>query len=367
MSSVLFTPFALRGTTLPNRIVVAPMCQYIAEDGNAGDWHLMHLGQFAMGAAGLVFTEATAVAAEGRITHGCLGLYSDANEAALARVVQFCRRHGVATLGIQLAHAGRKGSARVPLAGGAALADGERSWTTLAPSALPYGPGWHTPKPMTAADLDATKEAFVRSAERAARLGFDVVELHMAHGYLLHQFLSPIANRRDDRYGGSSENRMRYPLEVFEAVRAALPAGLPLGVRLSATDWVEGGWTPDETVALAKRLKALGCDFVDVSTGGLDPRQMVAPAPGYQVPFADRIRREAGIPTMAVGLIADPLQAEAIVASGQADFVALARAMMDDPRWAWRAAAALGADTPYASQYARAHPGVWPGAKKKVA
>jgi 2,4-dienoyl-CoA reductase-like NADH-dependent reductase (Old Yellow Enzyme family) len=367
MPSTLFSPFTLRGVTLPNRIVVSPMCQYVAEDGSATDWHLMHLGQFAMGAAGLLFTEATAVSAEGRITHGCLGLYSDANEAALGRVVRFCRRHGVAVLGIQLAHAGRKGSARTPLAGGTALPPEERAWTTLAPSALPYGPGWHTPKAMTAAELAAVKGEFATAAARAGRLGFDVVELHMAHGYLLHQFLSPISNRRDDAYGGSSENRMRYPLEVFEGVRAALPAGTALGVRVSATDWVDGGWTPAETVVLAKRLKALGCEFIDVSSGGLDPRQKVPLAPGYQVPFAAQIKREAGIATMAVGLITEAEQAERIVASGDADLVALGRAVMDDPRWAWRAAAALGADAPYASQYVRAHPKVWPGAKRRAA
>lgn len=367
MPSALFSPFTLRGVSLPNRIVVSPMCQYVAEDGSATDWHLMHLGQLAMGAAGLLFTEATAVSAEGRITHGCLGLYSDANEAALGRVVQFCRRHGVAVLGIQLAHAGRKGSARTPLAGGAALAEGERPWTTLAPSALPYGPGWHTPQAMGAAELAAVKGQFTEAAMRAARLGFDVVELHMAHGYLLHQFLSPISNRRDDQYGGASESRMRYPLEVFEAVRAALPPGTALGVRVSATDWVEGGWTPAETVALAKRLKALGCDFVDVSSGGLDPRQKVPLGPGYQVPFAAQVKREAGIPTMAVGLITEAEQAEGIVVAGDADLVALGRAIMDDPRWAWRAAAALGADAPYASQYVRAHPKFWPGARRQAA
>lgn len=367
MPSALFSPFTLRGVTLPNRIVVSPMCQYVAEHGSATDWHLMHLGQFAMGAAGLLFTEATAVSAEGRITHGCLGLYSDANEAALGRVVQFCRRHGVAVLGIQLAHAGRKGSARTPLAGGTALGDAERPWTTLAPSALPYGSGWHTPRAMGAAELAAVKGQFADAARRAARLGFDVVELHMAHGYLLHQFLSPIANRRDDRYGGSSENRMRYPLEVFEAVRAALPGGTALGVRVSATDWVDGGWKPGETVALAGRLKALGCDFVDVSSGGLDPRQKVPLGPGYQVPFAAQVKREAGIATMAVGLITEAEQAERIVASGEADLVALGRAIMDDPRWAWRAAAVLGAEAPYASQYARAHPKQWPGARRRAA
>jgi 2,4-dienoyl-CoA reductase-like NADH-dependent reductase (Old Yellow Enzyme family) len=259
MTAVLFTPLALRGIELPNRIAVSPMCQYMAQDGNANDWHLMHLGQFAMGAAGLVITEATHVSPVGRITHRCLGLYSDDNEATLKRVVDFCRSHGVAKLGIQLAHAGRKGSAHPPAAGGKPLA---APWATLAPSALPFGPGWHLPQAMDAAQLAEVKRQFVDSAKRAARIGFDLAELHVGHGYLLHEFLSPISNRRDDDYGGSTANRIRYPLEVFEAVRSVWPDDRPLGVRVSATDWMDGGWTPDETVVFAKALKALGCDFI---------------------------------------------------------------------------------------------------------
>ena len=244
MTSALFTPFELRGLALPNRIVVSPMCQYSSENGNANDWHLMHLGQFAMGAAGLLITEATHVSAVGRISHRCLGLYSDDNESALQRVVDFCRRFGVAKLGIQLAHAGRKGSVHTPAEGSKPLAPGEQPWTTLAPSALPFGPGWHTPEALTREGLREVKQQFVAAAKRSARIGFDLAELHAGHGYLLHEFLSPISNHRDDEYGGSTANRMRFPLEVFEAVRAAWPADRPLGVRVSATDWLEGGWTP---------------------------------------------------------------------------------------------------------------------------
>lgn len=359
MSSVLFTPFDLRGVHLANRIVVSPMCQYSAEDGNASDWHLMHLGQFAMGAAGLVITEATHVSPVGRISHRCLGLYSDDNERTLKRVVDFCRRYGVAKLGIQLAHSGRKGSAHTPAEGAKPLAADEQPWTTLAPSAIPFGPGWHTPQALTREGLGEVRQQFVSAAQRAARLGFDVAELHVGHGYLLHEFLSPLSNRRDDEYGGSTANRIRFPLEVFGAVRAVWPADRACGVRVSATDWVDGGWTPDETVTFAGELKALGCDFVDVTTGQLDPRQQIPFAPGYNVPFAARVKREAGIPVMAVGMISRARQAEEIVAAGEADLVAIARAMMDDPRWAWHAARELGAEAAYAPNYQRCHPSVW--------
>ena len=357
MTSALFQPIALRDLTLDNRVVVSPMCQYAADEGTAGDWHLMNLGQYAMGAAGLVFTEATHVSPEGRISPRCLGLYSDANEAGLRRVVEFCRRHGVAKLGIQLAHAGRKGSTHPPLLGGDALTD-ETAWQTVAPSPLPYG-DWPAPRALDEAGLAAVKRDFVAATERAARLDFDVVELHAAHGYLLHQFLSPLSNRRDDGYGGSLAGRLRFPLEVFEALRAAWPAERPLGVRVSASDWVEGGWGVEDTVAFAKELAALGCDFIDVSSGGLDPRQQIAVGPGYQVPFAERIKRETGLTTMAVGMITTAQQAETIVAEGRADLVAMARAMMFDPRWAWHAAVELGADTAYAERYIRVRPDRW--------
>ena len=359
MTSALFSPIDLRGLRLPNRIVVSPMCQYMSVDGSASDWHLMHLGQFAMGAAGLVITEATHVSAVGRISRRCLGLYSDKNESTIKHVVDFCRRHGVAKLGIQLAHAGRKGSAHTPFEGGKALAPDEGAWTTVAPSALPYGPGWHVPQALTKDGLREVKQQFVDAAKRAERIGFDIVELHAAHGYLLHEFLSPISNQRNDEYGGSLENRMRFPLEVFDAVRAVWPKERPLGARVSATDWIDGGWTPEETVVFAKAMKARGCDFFDVSSGALDPRQQIPMAPGYNVAFAEKVRKESGIAVMSVGMITRPRQAEDIVASGKADLVAIARAMMDDPRWAWHAARELGAETPYAPNYVRCSPAVW--------
>lgn len=359
MTSTLFTPFQMRNLQLPNRITVSPMCQYMSVNGSANDWHLMHLGQFAMGAGGLLITEATHVAAVGRITHRCLGLYSDENETTLKRVVDFCRKHGVAKLGIQLAHAGRKGSAHTPFEGGKTLAPDENPWTTVAPSALPFGPGWHVPQALTKEAMREVKQQFVDAAMRAARIGFDLVELHAAHGYLLHQFLSPISNQRTDEYGGSLENRMRFPLEVFDAVRAVWPAERPLGARVSATDWIDAGWTPEETVAFAKAMKAHGCDFFDVSSGALDPRQQIPMAPGYNVPFAEKIRKETGIAVMSVGMISRPRQAEDIVAGGKADMVAIARAIMDDPRWAWHAARELGAETAYAPNYVRCSPAVW--------
>ena len=360
MSSALFSPLELRSLTLNNRIAVSSMCQYCADNGSAVDWHLMHLGQFAMGAAGLVMTEATAVSAVGRITPKCLGLYSDENEAALKRVIDFCRQHGVTPMGIQLAHAGRKGSAQIPSDGSLSLAPDENPWTTLAPSALPFGPDWHVPQAFNREDLAAVKTEFAAAARRAARIGFDLAELHSAHGYLLHQFLSPLSNQRNDEYGGKLENRMRFPLEVFEAVRAVWPDDKPLGVRISATDWIDGGWTLEESVVFARALKSLGCDFIDVSSGALDPRQKVPLGPGYQVPFSAQIRKQAEIATWAVGMITKARQAEKIIASGKADIVALARGMMFDPRWAWHAAEELGVDTEYPRMYARCTPAQWP-------
>ena len=367
MSNPLFTPFPMRDVTLANRVVVSPMCQYNSADGAANDWHLMHLGQYAIGAGALIFTEATAVSPVGRISPRCLGLYSDDCERELKRVIDFCKEYGVAEMGIQIAHAGRKASTHPPLDGGAPLKADEGAWETVAPSALAYADGWHTPKALDEAGLAEVKQQFVDASVRAARVGFTVNELHVGHGYLLHQFLSPISNRRDDRYGGSTDNRMRFPLEVFEAVRAAWPANLPLGVRFSATDYVDEGWSLDESVRFAAALKERGCDFVDITGGGLDPRQKISVGPGYQVPYAERIKRETGIATMAVGMITQPQQANAIVAEGQADMVALARGMMYDPRWAWHAAEALGDETPYSRMYARAHPSKWPQAFPKRA
>ncbi len=353
MAAVLFSPLALRGLTLPNRITVAPMCQYMATGGVPGDWHLVHLGQFAQSGAGLIMVEATGVEAEGRITPGCTGLYTDAQEAAFARIIGFCRGVGDARIGIQLSHSGRKGSTVAPWEGGGLLADG---WAVPAPSAVPYLPDWPAPVALEDDGLARIKAAFVQAAQRADRAGFDLIEVHAAHGYLLHQFLSPITNHRTDAYGGSVENRMRYPLEVFAAVRAAFPADKPVIVRISATDWIEGGWDLPQSVAFAQALKALGCDLIHVSSGGLDQRQAIVPGPGYQVDFAAAIRAEAGIATMAVGQITDPLQAETILRTGQADAVALARGMLWNPRWVWHAAVALGADMTLPAPYARCNP-----------
>ena len=356
MTAKLFSPFRLRGLELPNRIVVSPMCQYSALEGTVGDWHVMHLGQFAVSGAGLVIVEATGVEPAGRITPGCVGLYSDENEAALARVLRFCRDYGAAKAGIQLAHAGRKASSAQPWRGGASLGEDDGAWQTVAPSALAVAPGWHTPQALDGAGLARVKAAFVQATERAARLGFDLIELHSAHGYLLHEFLSPLSNRREDEYGGSLENRLRFPLEVFEAVRAAWPGDRPLGLRLSAVDWIEGGWDLEGSIAYSEALKERGCDYICASSGGLSPEQRVAAGPGYQTGFAAEIRRRAGLPTMAVGLITGARQAETILATGQADLIALARGLLYDPRWPWHAAEELHARAAYPAQYSRSHP-----------
>jgi 2,4-dienoyl-CoA reductase-like NADH-dependent reductase (Old Yellow Enzyme family) len=355
--SHLFTPLALGPLTLANRIVVSPMCQYAVEDGNASDWHLMHLGQLAMSGAGLLVIEATAVEAEGRITPGDLGLYSDDNEAALARVLRAVRRHSRMSIAVQLGHAGRKASSHVPWDGGQSLRPDEGAWTTSAPSALPHAPGEPEPLALDAAGLQRIKDAFVQAARRADALGLDAIELHAAHGYLLHQFLSPIANRREDAHGGSLENRMRFPLEVFEAVRAAVPQRLPVGVRISATDWVEGGWDVAQSIVFAQALAARGCAFVDVSSGGVSPLQKIPVGPGYQVPLAEQVKAAVpGLPTFAVGLVTEPAQAEAIVAEDRADAVALGRAMLFEPHWPWRAAMELGAQVDVPPQYWRSQP-----------
>ena len=350
MTAKLFTPVDLGGVTLPNRIVVSPMCQYSAVDGSAQGWHQVHYGMLSMSGAGLLCIEATHVEQAGRITQGCLGLYSDENEAALQPIVEWIRGwmpH--VKLGIQLAHAGRKASAQRPWKGGGPLSGADAPdlpWTTFSASAVPYDKNWHTPVALDEVGLERVKEAFVAAVRRSLRLGFDLIELHGAHGYCLHQFLSPLSNRRTDAYGGTMEKRRRFPLEVFEACRKLVPADKALGIRLSATDWVEGGLTVEDTIETARQLKALGCDFVDVSSGGNSPAQKIAVAPGYHVPFAARIRKEADIKTWAVGVITEPEQAERIVASGEADCTAHARAFLLDPRWAWNAARALGVETP---------------------
>jgi 2,4-dienoyl-CoA reductase-like NADH-dependent reductase (Old Yellow Enzyme family) len=350
MTATLFTPVDLGGVTLPNRVVVSPMCQYSAVDGSAQPWHQVHYGMLAMSGAGLLCIEATHVEREGRITQGCLGMYSDDNEAALKPVVEWVRGWMPnVKLGIQLAHAGRKASAQRPWKGGGPLTQADAPdlpWTTVSASTIPYDAKWHTPVALDAVGLKRVKQAFIDATLRSLRLGFDVIELHGAHGYCLHQFLSPLSNRRADAYGGSMEKRRRFPLEVFEACRRLVPADKALGMRLSATDWVEGGLAVEDTVETARQLKALGCDFVDVSSGGNSPAQKIAVTPGYHVPFAARIKKEAGIKTWAVGVITEPEQAERIVASGEADCTAHARAFLLDPRWGWNAARALGVETP---------------------
>lgn len=352
----LFRPLSMRGVTLPNRIVVSPMCQYSAVDGCAQDWHLMHLGSLAVGGTGMLIIEMTNVAPEGRISPHCMGLYDDACEAALARVVAFCHAHSDSVLAVQLAHAGRKASTRPPWDGGGVLPADAGGWQVLAPSALAFTPGDPPPRALSVAEIEGLVAAFAAAARRAARAGLDAIELHAAHGYLLHQFLSPLSNRRDDDYGGSLENRMRLPLAVFDAVRAAWPSDRPLGVRISATDWIEGGWDIAQSLAFAQALEGRGCDWIDVSSGGLSPMQQVPVGPGYQVPFAAEIKAQTGLTVMTVGMIGEPLQAEAIVAEGRADLVALARGMLDDPHWAWHAADTLGGHASCPPQYLRGRP-----------
>ena len=355
--SQLFQPLRLGSLDLPNRIIIAPMCQYSADEGRATDWHLIHLGSLALSGAGLLITEATAVSPEGRITPGDLGLYSDGTEAALGRVLSAIRAYSPIPVAVQLAHAGRKASSRVPWEGGSQIASTDSGgWVTVAPSPLPHGPGEEAPMALDQAGLDRIKADFAATARRAARLGIDGLEVHGAHGYLLHEFLSPLANQRTDDYGGTLENRMRFPLEVFDAVRGAFPAEKPVWIRLSATDWVDGGWTIEGTVALSKALEQRGCAAIHVSSGGVSPLQKITLGPGYQVSFATRIRQEVGIPVIAVGLITEPEQAEAIVASREADAVSLARAMLYDPRWPWHAAAALGDKVTAPPQYWRSQP-----------
>jgi 2,4-dienoyl-CoA reductase-like NADH-dependent reductase (Old Yellow Enzyme family) len=354
--STLFSPFKLGDLTLPNRIVVSPMCQYVADNGKATAWHQVHLGGLALSGSGMVFIEATAVEADGRITAGDLGLWSDETEAALRPVMAAVRLVSKAAVVMQLSHAGRKASSHVPWEGGELVSLSDGGWENLAPSPLPYKEGERAPQALDEAGLARVREAFAATAARAARLGLDGVELHAAHGYLLHQFLSPISNQRTDEYGGSLENRMRFPLEVFDAVRAAFPAGKLVGVRISATDWVDGGWDLEQSIAFVKELQKRGVDWIDVSSGGLSPRQQIAAGPGYQLPFAEAIKQATGVATIAVGLITEPQQAEDIVAGGKADLVALARAMLYDPRWAWHAAAALGATIDVPPSYLRGAP-----------
>ncbi len=353
----LFDPIALRGLSLVNRIVVSPMCQYSAVDGRATDWHLVHWAQLMMSGASMFTIEATSVTADGRISPGDLGLYDDGCEEAIAHTLARARAQcPPVAIALQLTHAGRKGSSYEPWNGGAQISVGAGGWVAKAPSAVAYAAGEAAPASLDDAGLAAVRDAFVASALRAHRIGLDALGLHFAHGYLLHEFLSPLSNLRTDRYGGGFEGRIRFPLEVFDAVRAVWPESRPLGVRLSCTDWVDGGWDIEQSVELSRRLVARGVDWIDTSSGGVSPAQRIPLAPGYQVGFAGAIRRATGATTVAVGLITSPEQAAAILAAGDADMVALARAFLWDPRWVWHAAAALGASVAPPRQYSRAAP-----------
>lgn len=356
-TSQLFSPFTVGGLTIRNRIVIAPMCQYSATEGCMNAWHGQHYGQLAQSGAGALTIEATAVERLGRITPGCLGLYDDATEAAMKSVLDGIRQWSDMPILIQLGHAGRKASSERPWRGGRQIApDAPEGWQGVSASAAPMIDGDHPSLPLDRSGMERIRDAFAASARRAARLGLDGIQVHAAHGYLLHNFLSPISNHREDAYGGSLENRMRFPLEVFEAVRAAVPAGMPVSVRVSATDWMPGGWDLDSTIHFARALEARGCAAINVSSGGISPKQTISALPGYQVPLARELRKAIGIPVVAVGLITEFEHAEAIIASGDADMVGLARAMLFDPRWPWHAAAHLGARVKVSGQYLRAHP-----------
>jgi 2,4-dienoyl-CoA reductase-like NADH-dependent reductase (Old Yellow Enzyme family) len=354
--SALFSPYTLRGMNLPNRIVISPMCQYSAERGEATAWHMIHLGHLALSGAGMLCLEATAVEPDGRITPADLGLWDDATEAALKPVLAAIRKYSHIAVTMQVSHAGRKASSASPWDGGQLITVSEGGWMPSAPSAIPHKEGETPPLALDTAGLIRIREAFVATAKRAHRLGIDGLEVHAAHGYLLHQFLSPIANQRTDEYGGSLENRMRFPLEVFDAIRAAFPADKPVGVRVSANDWVAGGWDVEQTIVFVRELQKRGVDWVDVSSGGVSPLQKIPLGPGYQVPFAEAVKKATGVNTIAVGLLTEAQQAEQIVASGQADLVAIARAALYDPRWPWHAAAELGATVEAPPQYWRSQP-----------
>ena len=355
--SKLFTPFRVGALELANRIVIAPMCQYSAVNGCMTDWHVIHLGHLALSGAGLLTIEATAVLPEARITYADVGLWNDAMEAAIARTLESIRHWSDMPIAIQLAHAGRKASTEVPWKGGVQIPpDHPNGWQTVAPSAIPYEDGGEPPVALDRDGLTRVREAFATAAQRAARLGIDAVQIHCAHGYLLHEFLSPLSNRRDDEYGGSSENRMRFPLEVFDAVRAAFPAERAVSMRVSGTDWADGGWDIDQTIAFAQALEARGCAAIHVSSGGLTPSQQIPVGASYQVPLARAVKKATRIPVIAVGLITEFEQAEAIVGTGDADLIALARTILYNPRWPWHAAAHFGAHVKAPEQYLRSQP-----------
>jgi 2,4-dienoyl-CoA reductase-like NADH-dependent reductase (Old Yellow Enzyme family) len=354
--SKLFSPYQLGELALANRIVIAPMCQYSADEGRATDWHTIHLGHLALSGAALLFIEATAVEPDGRISPYDLGLWSDETEAALASTLTAVRAHSDMPIAIQLGHAGRKASVAQPWAGGGQLGLDQNGWLTSAPSPLPFDGHARLPRALTTENTARLCESFAASARRAVRLGLAAIELHAAHGYLMHQFLSPLSNRREDAYGGSLENRMRFPFEVFEAVRAAVPAGFPVGFRISGTDWVEGGWDLAQSLAFAEELKARGGSFIHVSSGGISAAQQIPLGPNYQVPMARAVKEATGLPTIAVGLITEAEQAEAIIGTGEADLIGLARGVLYDPRWPWHAAAQLGASVKAPNQYLRSQP-----------
>ncbi len=355
-SPALFSPFKLRELTLQNRIVVSPMCQYSAQDGCAQDWHLMHIGNLCSGKSGMVIIEMTNVSAVGRITPNCLGLYNDETQAALQKVVSFCKTQTDSPIAVQLAHAGRKASTLPPWTGRASLAIDQGGWQPLAPSDVDFGDNDNLPRAMTLDEIAQLKTDFVNSTKRANEIGFDAIEVHAAHGYLLHQFLSPLTNLRDDQYGGSLENRMRLPLEIFAAMREVWPEEKPMGVRISATDWVDQGWDLSQSEVFAKELDKLNCDWLDVSSGGLHPKQRITTGPGYQLPFAEAIKKHIDMPIMSVGEITQAQQANQIIQNGQADLVAIGRAMLYNPRWTWHAATELNVDLTYPNQYLRCRP-----------
>lgn len=355
--SQLFTAVKFGPLRLMNRVVIAPMCQYSAEQGQATDWHTLHLGRLSLSGAGLVIIEATAVNPQGRISYADLGLWDDVTEKALSKTLQTIKPYSNTLLGIQLAHAGRKASGNKPWLGSQPIhCDDKHGWQTIAPSALAFSEQHEKPKAASLADIDAVINDFVQAAQRAVSLGLDAIELHAAHGYLLHQFLSPLSNQRDDSYGGNLENRMRLVLEVFTAMRTVVPATVALGVRISATDWVEGGWDLEQSQVLAKRLEGLGCDFLHVSSGGLSVKQVIPTEPSYQVPFAAALKQQLTMPVIAVGLITEAEQAEQIISSNSADAVALARGILYNPHWVWHAAEKLNAEVAIPAQYLRSAP-----------
>lgn len=356
MSSLLFSPVSLGHLQLKNRIVVPPMCQYSANNGKAGNWHVIHYGQMALGTPGLIIVEATGVVPEGRISPNCLGIWDDETAEALADMVRRVKQYGLCPMGIQLAHAGRKASTLPPWLGEGAARPEQGGWTPVAPSALPFDGESLTPRELTGADIEQLVERFADAAKRADKAGFDLIEIHGAHGYLLHEFLSPLSNKRTDEFGGSLENRMRFPLQVLAAVRKAFPASKPVGVRVSGTDWVKGGWNIEDTVTFAKEAEKLGCAFIHVSSGGLDPKQAIHPRPGYQTGLAAHVKSAISMPVITVGLITNAEQAESMIVTGQADLVAIGRAMLFNPHWPWQAAMELGASVQAPLQYLRSQP-----------